>query len=495
MLLDLREYQSRAFDEIRALIRKGMRRILLVAPTGSGKTVTSSHLIAGAVDKGNASMFLAHRREILFQTGAKLDDAGLEYNMILSGVRQSMMSLIHLASIQTLLRREFPNVVFLIIDEAHHAVAATYKRIIANYPDAIIIGLTATPCRGDGRGLGGIFDSMVVAATVPELIDLGYLVPPSMFSATIPDLSDVKISRHDYVMSGASDVLNQPKLVGDIFDNWCVHAPMMRTLIFATDIAHSLDIERYFNEGGVHAEHIDGETPKDVRKDRLARHQAGEFPVLCNVGVATEGYDDCNIQAVAIARPTKSFGLFLQMAGRGLRPATDPGVNKPHLILLDHSDCWNEHGSPAEPVVWSLDPEGPAAAPTKDKEKSTILESWRCENCHYINDHGKYCFACGKRKGVDARSPLVAIGKLTQVTGAKGQRKANKSDKEKFWNECLWTCISKRWQVKRAAGMYKGRFGVHPRGFEEMPRGHEEWQMNAHVFHQKHLSRTAKRVI
>jgi len=229
VLLELRKFQSKAFDDVRALIRQGFKRILLVAPTGSGKTVTSSHMMHGAVQKGNSSMFLTHRREILFQAGAKLDKAGIGYNMILSGFRQSMDHLSYLASISTLIRREFPNIKLLIIDEAHHVVAKTYQRIIQYYPDAIIIGLTATPCRGDGRGLGGIFERMVVAATVPEMIELGYLVPPRIFNAKVPDPRKLHVKHGDYMISEASELLDTPKLVGDIFENWCVNAPNLRT--------------------------------------------------------------------------------------------------------------------------------------------------------------------------------------------------------------------------------------------------------------------------
>lgn len=491
MLLPLREYQSRAFDKIREHIRSGKKRILLVAPTGSGKTVTSSHLIAGAHRKGNASMFLAHRREIIYQTQAKLEAASVDFGMIMAGHRPSLMHQTFLASIQTLVRREFPGVKLLIIDEAHHAVARTYKRVIAAYPDAIILGLTATPCRGDGRGLGGIFDSMVVAATVPELIEGGFLVPPRIFSATIPDVRNLRIRQGDYDQEQASEMLTSPKLVGDIVDNWCVHAAGMRTMVFATNINHSIYIRDYFNETGIYAEHVDGETPKEQRKALFAGHSSGEFPVLCNVGVATEGYDDPNIQAVVIARPTRSFGLYLQMAGRGLRPATDPAVAKQYLTLLDHAQCYREHGSPAEPVVWTLDPEGPAAkVNTKDKN-STIKKSWRCNHCGYVNEQGRICEACGYKRAPDAITPEVAPGRLLEVTGKAGGR-ATRSDKEKYWNECLWTCIHNGWKVKRAAGMYRSRFGVWPRGFAEMPRGKAEWQLPALKFHQTHLKRSVK---
>lgn len=492
-LLTLRSYQERSFDRIRELIRQGNKRILLVAPTGSGKTVTSSHLLAGAHAKGNESMFMAHRREIIYQTGEKLNLAGIDFNLILAGHKPSMMSSVYLASKDTLIRRRMPEkIVLLVIDEAHHAVANTYKKVINQYPDAVVIGLTATPCRGDGRGLGDIFDEMVVAATVPELIDLGHLVPVTIFNAEVPSPRGLNIKQFDYDMESASALLNNPKLVGDIVDNWCVHAAGMRTIVFATDIAHSLYIERYFCESGIEARHIDGETPTAQRTELLEAHRAGEFPVLCNVGIATEGYDDPNIQAVVIARPTRSFGLYLQMAGRGLRPAIDPAVHKPSLILLDHADCWREHGSPTEPVVWTLDPEGPAVMAAEPKAKgSTVRTSWLCEACRFINDHGRYCQACGLQRATSARTPEFAPGMLTEVSNAKGR--VHKTDKEKFWNKCLWICINKKLKVGAASHMYKKQFGVWPRGFNEMPKGAGEWAMTADKFHTTYLGRVAKR--
>jgi superfamily II DNA or RNA helicase len=298
---------------------------------------------------------------------------------------------------------------------------------------------------------------------------------------------DLHIKRGDYRMDEASDMLSTAKLVGDIVDNWCVHAPMKRTIVFATDIAHSLYIQEYFTQSGIYAEHIDGETPKNQRREILERHRAGDFPVLTNVGIATEGYDDPAIECVVLARPTRSFGLYLQMSGRGLRP--NPATGKNCLILLDHAQTYREHGSPAEPVVWTLDPEGPAAKVDRKAKGSTIDTSWRCDFCHFVNDYGRYCGCCGQRRTTVAVTPEVAPGRLVEVTGKAGRR-TTKSDKEKYWNECLWTCINKGWKVKRAAGMYKSRFGVWPRGFAEMPRGKAEWQLPAKNFHQKHLTRS-----
>jgi superfamily II DNA or RNA helicase len=489
-MLSLRGYQQKSFAEVRQHIREGKKRILLVAPTGSGKTVTSSHLIAGAHKKGNEAMFLAHRREIIYQTADKLRDAEIEFNMVLSGHKRSIVHSTYLASIQTLIRREFKdlNVKVLIIDEAHHAVAETYKRIIGAYPDAIIIGLTATPCRGDGRGLGDIFEAMVISATVEDLIQLGHLVPPRIFNAEIPSAAGLHTRCGDYIDSELSERYNTPKLVGDIVEHWFINAYGLRTLVFATDIRHSLHITRAFNEVGVRAEHIDGETSHAERKAILARHSSGETTVLCNVGVATEGYDDPNIQAVILARRTKSFGLYLQMAGRGLRPANDKSVIKKHLILLDHADCWGDHGSPDESVIWTLDPEGQACRPPKKKEAKANRQ-WRCDMCGYVNDGGKYCEACGLRRTREARTPEVAIGKLIEVESGARRRKVTADDKENFWNECLWQCIHRKMKVGAAFHMYKKKFGKQPRGFREMPRGKLEWNMRADEFHRHYLNR------
>lgn len=493
-MFDLRQFQATDIDRIRAEFAAGHKRVLYVAPTGSGKTVLSSHIIKGAEEKGNDSMFLAHRREIIGQSAKKLDEAGIAYNTIMSGEKKSIMHTVNLASIQTLIRREFPNVIFLIIDEAHHAPATSYKKVIEQYPNAFILGLTATPCRGDGRGLGGIFTAMVVGPSVRELIDLDFLVPARIFTAEIPSLEELRISMRDYDQDDAQSLLNTPKLVGDIVEDYLLNAAGTKFIGFASRVAHSLHATECFNHAGVKVEHLDGTTPKKVREAILSRHQSGETTGIFNCGVLTEGYDDPTIQTVILARPTKSFGLYLQMAGRGLRPS--PG--KVNLNLLDHANCYTDHGGPDEPVAWSLDPDKPAAqVDDKVREESSIMSQWVCGLCRFVNTGGTYCGSCGMRKTSNAVAPVMAQGRLKEVTD-ETRRKFGKQEKEKIWTDTMWKAIQidrrspKGMKAGAAFHMFVKDTGQNPHHSYPMMPKRGEWQMRASKWYDMYKAREGK---
>lgn len=492
-MFDLRQYQIEDQTNIRREFSAGHKHVLYQLPTGGGKTVTSSHMIKGAEDKGHPSMFIAHRREIIYQTESKLIDAGIDYSMIMAGEKPSMMSTVNLASIQTLIRREFPSAKFIIIDEAHHVVATSYQKVIKQYPEAWILGLTATPCRADGRGLGGVFDRMVCGPSVRELIDLGYLVPPRIFSAEIPSLEELRITMRDYDMDDAQALLNTPKLVGDIVEHYMEIARGKKFIAFTSRVAHSLHLVEALTHAGVKVAHLDGTTPTEVRKVILAQHKSGEILGIINCGVLTEGYDDPTIEAVIIARPTKSFGLYLQMSGRGLRPSVETG--KVNLILLDHANCFTEHGGPDEPVAWSLDPDKPAAqVDDKVREESKLSTSWICELCRFVNQAGNYCGSCGMRKTTNAIAPVVAQGKLKEVTDLT-RRKLGKLEKEKAWESCVWKAIQidrrakKGMKVGAAFHMFVKETGQQPHHSYPMMPKRGEWQMRASKWYEMHKAR------
>src|SRR5262245_37558518 len=176
------------------------------------------------------------------------------------------------ASVQTLwvraMRSEamrLPPADLLIVDECHHATATTWRKIIEAYPDAVLIGLTATPCRGDGRGLGGIFNCLIEAPQIPDLIELGYLVKTRVYAPIKPNLCGVRIRRGDYVEDELAERMDNPKLVGDIVTHWHKYGQRRKTVAFACNVAHSLHIRDEFVRSSVRAEHLDGETPKDDR--------------------------------------------------------------------------------------------------------------------------------------------------------------------------------------------------------------------------------------
>jgi DNA repair protein RadD len=214
---------------------------------------------------------IAHRREIITQTRDKLIANGVSPGIVLAGFEDDLRpyASVQVAGIQTLHARAvrsnrmpMPAATYLIIDETHHARASTYQKVVDAYPDAVIIGLTATPVRGDGRGLGNIFDKKIEAPQVAELIIGGYLVRSRVYAPVDPDLKGVKTQSGDYVISQLSARMNTDQLVGDVVADWLKHGERRRTVCFAVGVEHSIHIKNEFVNFDVRAEHIDGSTPR-----------------------------------------------------------------------------------------------------------------------------------------------------------------------------------------------------------------------------------------
>ena len=327
----LRPYQNDVIAEFQKRVEEGVRRIILVAPTGSGKTLVASELIKRAVAEYKRVLFIAHRDELLTQARDKLRDFGVIAGIIKAGRDKDArpQALVQVAGIQTLHARavraksiELPSAEVVFFDEAHHIRARTYQALVDSYPNAIIVGLTATPCRGDGRGLGNVFEAMIECPQINKLIELKYLVPLRIFAPPPPDLRGVKVeSTGDYNIGQLSDRMDTDQLVGDFVEHLLKHAQQRRTIAFAVDIKHSVHIVNELLKSGVKAEHVDGGTPQADREAIIARLASGETQVVSNVGIFTEGFDLPDIGCIALVRPTRSLGLFRQMIGRGLRPA------------------------------------------------------------------------------------------------------------------------------------------------------------------------------
>jgi DNA repair protein RadD len=375
--VSLRPYQSDIATEFERHVDRGDRSILLVAPTGSGKTIIASSIIAGCTRR---VLVVAHRREIVNQTSAKLTARGVAHGIIQAGDDDKLrpQARVQVASIQTLHARAIrsstmlmPLADLLIIDEAHHACAMTYEKVIEAYPDAIVLGLTATPSRGDDRGLGGIFKCMIECPQVPDLIEQGYLVRSRVYAPVDPDLGGVRTQSGDYVESQLAERMDRDKLVGDIVTHWHKYGERRRTVAFACSVGHSVHIRDEFVKAGVRAEHLDGTTPKDEREVILARLASGDTEVVSNCQVLTEGFDCPDIGCITLARPTKKMGLYRQMIGRGLRPAD----GKTDVVILDHSGAVFRHGLPEDRVEWTLSPDLQATAPEHTKRQSTTRAS------------------------------------------------------------------------------------------------------------------------
>jgi superfamily II DNA or RNA helicase len=463
---ELRPYQNDIISEFERLVEQGERKILMVAPTGSGKTVIASAIIKG---KPRRVLVVAHRREIVNQTSAKLTAFDVHHGIIQAGDdnRLRPMSAVQVASIQTLHARairaasmQMPLADLLIIDEAHHACAMTYRAVLERYPDAIVLGLTATPCRGDGQGLGGIFSIMIECPQIPELIEGKYLVSTRVYAPVDPDLRGVQTRQGDYVESQLAARMDRDKLVGDIITHWIKFGEQRRTIAFACSVAHSIHICDEFVRAGIRAEHLDGDTSVEDRAAILGRLASGETKVVTNCMVLTEGFDCPDIGCGILARPTKKMGLFRQMIGRVLRPAN----GKPDAIVLDHSGAVFKHGLPEDHVVWTLDPEKQAEAPAHQARLNhTTAGLIECTQCSALRLGGKPCPACGfmpRRPGEYVRH---IEGDLGLVNGGKAGKASYTAMEKARWHAMLLAIGNDR-GYKRGwtAHKYKEKFGVYP---------------------------------
>jgi superfamily II DNA or RNA helicase len=387
-----RPYQADLMDQIRAQYRAGLvLRVLLQLPTGAGKTFIFCRIAAGAVAKDRRVWLLGHRAEILTQISDALYALGIDHG-VLEGGQQDTSARILAASIATMARRldrykDTPPDL-LIVDEAHHAVAGSWRKILAAFPNARVLGVTATPERLDGRGLGDIFQAMIVGPDVAELTRQQYLVPAVVYAPSVAvDLSGVRTRAGDYASDDLAKVMGQGALVGDAIEHYKTLGDGVPAIAFAVNVAHSQQIAARFNAAGIPAAHVDGETPAAERKHFIAALGSGKLKVLCNCGLISEGVDVPIVGAAILMRPTQSLGLYLQMVGRALRPA--PG--KTRAIILDHAGNSLRHGLPADPREWSLKGK---ARQQRDQPHERRLR--HCKACGAVNAVGAMrCVGCG----------------------------------------------------------------------------------------------------
>ncbi|WP_414541714.1 DEAD/DEAH box helicase family protein [Nostoc sp. CCY0012] len=350
-MFSLRDYQQDLVSKTSAAWSSGIRKVLLQLSTGGGKTIIFAAVASQFTDQGMGVLVVAHREELIIQAVEKLEATTKVQPGIIKAKYKPTDSLIQVASIQTLSsRKTYPPAKLVIIDEAHHSSANSYRKLLDAYPDALILGLTATPRREDGYGLRDIFDHLIGSITTKELIALGYLTDYKL-------IAGFKYSQHkvpkkrDFTRKELEAVASDYK-PSEVLKQWKNFCAGKKTVIFAVNVMHSKEITAVFYADGITCEHLDGDTPNNERKAILDRFRSGQTQVISNCAILTEGFDCPDSGAVVIARPTSSVTLWLQMIGRILRPA--PG--KDYAIILDMTDNWFRLGRPCDNRKWSLDP-------------------------------------------------------------------------------------------------------------------------------------------
>ena len=390
--MELRPYQQRAVTEL----RRAGKRVLLVLPTGGGKTCIASYVMKSHIERGGRPLFLAHRREIVDQTARTLQALGVDTGVIMSGRKPDPDRPCQVASVQSL--KSLPPATMIFADEAHHVAAKSWLRIVDKYPDAFLFGLTATPIREDGKPLGGaLFHRTLTVASYSELIAAGYLAEPRVYTTKPLDLRGVKRVAGDFAVGALAEKVSDPKLVGDVVRHWEELAGDRRTVVFAVSVRHAEVIRNAFLAAGVPVAIVTGETPAAERDSVGLALRSGMLSVVVNVGVYTEGWDEPSVKCAIIARPTQSLSLWMQMVGRILRPWG--GVTP---VVLDHGSNVDRHGLPHEDRTWSLD-DG-----VIESDAPSVRVCKVCFGCYKPGP--RVCPVCGAEQPIAERPDVTVDG-------------------------------------------------------------------------------------
>ena len=470
-MITLRGYQEEALEGLRREMRAGHKRIILQALTGLGKTIMASAMIAGALKRRMVTLFVAHRRELITQASDKLSAFGIRHGIIMPGEDPGNLELVYVGTVQSFTARmrrkvfEPGDVQLIVFDEAHRSSAASYQAMLDAFPQARVIGLTATPTRGDEKGLGDTYTAMVQTMTYEEAFERGYLVRPKYYAPFTPDLENVRTRAGDYVEADLEAEMNKPALTGDIVSHYARHArlpdgSLRQGVVFAVNVRHSMALAQAFNAAGIPAAHLDGETKTAERDVVTAAYRRKEYTVMVNVGLFGEGWDVPECSAVVLACPTKSVIKHLQTAGRGLRPHPESG--KDSCLILDHAGNVLRLGMVEEYKDWTLE-KGSEYSPNQRKKEKKDLKEITCDSCGHLFYSAKVCPSCGHEHEVE-RSPKaveVAEGDLVEL-GASERKKYTQEEKKRWWAMMLYLTHMEGRKPGYAYFAYKVKFGCGP---------------------------------
>jgi len=412
MSLILRPYQSKIIEDARDLMKRGCKRFLIVSPTGSGKTALTTQMLLNAKQKGFNSQFLVHRRELIKQSSEAFAKADVQHGIIASGFFEEYHKQIQIASVQTLGRRlhKVPHPKFVVYDEAHHISAGTWDKIYKHYPNAFHVGLTATPCRLDGKGLNKHFDEIVMGPETEWLIENKYLSPYKLFAPSSINRQAMRKQMGDFKTTDSEALVDKKSITGSAIDEYLKVCAGKRAIVFCTTIKHSKHVVEQFRSKGINAVHLDAETPMADRDRTLNEFKAGQIKILSNVNLFSEGFDVPGLDAVILLRPTMSLGMYKQQVGRVLR--ISPG--KECAYILDHVGNVLEHGLPDEVIEWSLDGMKRGKKQGDEDDGPAVVT---CDNCFLaMPAHFFKCPECGHMRKKQVRAEIEQVaGKLKEV--------------------------------------------------------------------------------
>ena len=486
--------QVRAFDGTRAALERGVNRLCVTSPTGSGKTGMMTDQIHHSVGIRLPVALYTQRRMLYDQTCGKLDAEGINYGKRASGHDENMFPDVQMCMMQTELsavyKREYRKLhraKLVLIDEAHTACGDTFRRIMDDHvaAGAAVVGYTATPLDLEG------YDELLIAGTMSECLKIGALVRPETYAPDEPDLRHIKryVVGQDLTEADNSKVIMRPGVFGRVLKAWKKHNPDgLPTLLFGPDVAGSLFFAQEFCKEGIKAAHIDGEqiwcdgkfynTEQDAREWLAEMSKSGEVKVVCNRFVLREGIDWPWIQVGSFATVFGALTSFLQSGGRLLRAY--PGKEK--CIILDHGGNWHRHGSLAVDRHWELGMTNRRVAAERQERlrEKKEPEPITCPQCGKVRASGAKCPACGFEAHLKARLVVQVDGSLREVKGDIYRPRTTKlqPNTQALWTRMYWRARSKKWNATfRAAEamFFQENHYWPPRNLHFMPKDPNDW--------------------
>ena len=404
MTMNLRPYQSQLVTEIRGQYQLGHKAVLAVLPTGGGKTVCFSYIAEQASIKGNRVLILVHRAELLDQASRAMP---VPHGVIAAGRAMDLSHTVQVASVQTVARRLhlLPREFFqlLVIDEAHHTTAGTWSKVVGHFSSARLLGVTATPVRGDGRGLGEHYQAMVQGPSAAWLTEQGFLAPATVLAPPGFNASGLRKRMGDFDAKAAEQRV--ASIVGDCYSHYCQHLSGQTAIAFCCSVAHAEAVAELFQRQGIAAASIDGSMDTGTRRQLLEDLGTGRLKVLTSCALIGEGVDVPSVGGCILLRPTQSEALHLQMIGRCLRPQAGK-----RAVILDHVGNTLRLGHHLEEREWTLE-----GVTKRDREKAPSVKV--CPKCFAaMASAAQVCGECGHEFRAEVRELKVIPGQLQEVT-------------------------------------------------------------------------------
>ncbi|PGS81655.1 DEAD/DEAH box helicase [Bacillus cereus] len=403
--MKLRDYQEELFFEIKQSILKGHRSIIVQSPPRSGKTVVMAHIAKGGTEKKNHVLFFSHRKEINEQVIKTFEVNGVDSHYLTIG------------SVQSLVRKieSLPKPTIILVDEAHHIKAGSYKKIIESFPDAYKLFFTGTPTRLNGQGFEDMADALIIGKSIKWLQEHGNIAPFKYYAPNIIDTDQLKRHGGDFTQKSIDESFKKA-IYGDVINHYEKLAKNTQAICYAHNVATAERVAKEFHKAGYTAEVVHGKTPKKQRTEIMDLFRNGKIKILVNVELFTEGVDLPDVTTCIMLRPTQSLSLFLQFAMRPLNPKPNKTA-----ILIDHVGNYTRHGLPNEDREWTL--QGISKTRTTYNVGGELIIK-QCEQCFGCFDSSEYksCPYCGHEPELTERElENIKDIELQEITEAKVQ--------------------------------------------------------------------------